>query len=523
MMSNEIGNYHYSRNVAYVKKSIVKFIKSSIMKMTHYFLIIIVLFLTSCTCNNHQKSSQQTQANVPFVNPPFKDVIIPFAEYSFLAEDGDTIFYKTGSIILIPPNALVDINGNLITGEVKITYREFSDPIDFFISGIPMEYDSVNTEYILESSGMCEINAYKDNVPVYVNPKIKPEINFATKNNNASHNLYFLDTIQKNWNNKGKDIITILDTQPNTQADKETAIRYISTPPTKPIKATGENPVFSIVIEPGSAPELQAYNNLKFEIDKDEKNYSPKDGDIEWEDVKIEKGNKAGTYIVSFIKEKRKVSYITRPVFEGKDYDEALKVFEKKDKEYHQLLASRLTKEKNEKRIKAMQSQNEKIQEENEKIAKLNLLIEARNKQIEEYNKQQKEKEKSLPINTLIIRTFQIDGFGIWNTDEPILKQGIHLLAKFKDKSGKQIVLDNITVVYKGFNGICRYFDANIITNPNSDNMIWSVLDGKFVYLTYDEFNNCKINTNTKEFTFEMNVYPDKITSSEDLKKVVGF
>lgn len=49
---------------------------------------------------------------------------------------------------------------------VKITYREFADPIDFFVSGIPMEYDSAGRKYNFESSGMCEINAYKDDIAV---------------------------------------------------------------------------------------------------------------------------------------------------------------------------------------------------------------------------------------------------------------------------------------------------------------------------------------------------------------------
>lgn len=480
------------------------------MKIINNFIFVItILLLACCTSNNIKQTSEQAQANVPFVSPAFKDVNIPFEEYSFTAEEGDTLFYKTGSIILFPPNSLIDINGNVVTGKVKITYREFLNPIDFFISGIPMEYDSADTKYIFESSGMCEINAYKDNVPVYVNPKSKPEINLATNNNDAAHNLYFLDTIQKKWINKGKDIITELGTQSLTQPVNETTIQSLPTPPSKPIKANGEKPVFSIVIEPGSVPELQAYNNLKFEIDKDEKKYDPKDADIEWEDIKIEKGNDAGTYIVSFIKAKRKVSYITRPVFEGKDYDEALKVFENKDKEYQQQLAARLKKEA----------------KENERIKKLNLLIEARNKQTEELNKEIIAKNNKLidvAMSYQIIRTFSIEGFGIWNCDKSILQQGIPILAHFTDKTGKQLVLGNITVVYKGFNGTCLYLNSSIKTIPNSDNMIWSVMDDKFVYLTYDDYKKCNLDANTKEFTFEMRVHPDKITSNEDIKKIVG-
>jgi hypothetical protein len=514
-----------------------------------FSFIITILLLASCTSDTNKPTIDYPQNNIPFINPAFKEVNIPFEEYSFIAEEGDTLFYKTGSILLFPPNSLIDKSGNVVSGKVKIRYREFLNPLDFFISGIPMEYDSSGTKYIFESAGMCEINAYKDDVPVYVNPKSKPEINLATNNHDAAFNLYFLDTIHKEWINKGKDFITDLGTDLVAKSDNETSNQSLPLAPNKPIKSDGVNPVFSIVIEPGSVPELQAYNNLKFEIDKDEKKYNPKDADEDWEDVKVERGNKAGTYKVTFINSKRKVSYITRPVFEGKDYDEALKVFDKKDKEYRQLLVARLSKEAEEK------EEIEKIQKENERIKKMNLLIEARNKQTERLNKQI-EKNNEIAANKkalaeqqknqmqgefesggvrmfgAIIRTFQIEGFGVWNSDSPTLlsgKRAITLVAHFIDENNNPLQLNMVQVMYKGFNGINAHHDPSadysyprLYVIPNSENMIWAVLNNKFYYIDYADFKKYNITSVTKEQTFTMRTHPDRITSAEDIKKIVG-
>jgi hypothetical protein len=510
------------------------------------YSIAVFVFLLSYSCSNNEDFGTE-QTIVPFINPVFENVNIPFEEYSISAEKGDTIYYKTGSIIIFPPNAFIDDNGNIVTGDVKINYREFSDPIDFFVSGIPMEYDSSGTKYIFESSGMCEVNAYKDNAPLFVNPKSKPEINLAVSNNDNAHNLYYLDTLQKKWINRGKDIISEINNKTSIKKEVEsknvTQLQNVISPPIKPIKASGDKPVFEILIEPGSLQELQAYNNLKFEIDNNEDSYLSENSDIEWEDVNVKKGNVEGQYIVTFTKGKRKASYVSRPVFEGKDYEEALKIFEKKDKEYQSLLSNRLKKEKEDKKkqeIKLLREkvQNEKIQKENERIEKLNLLIIARNKKTEENNKiiteknnriEEKNKISSEIIKKTsdnlksneIIRSFSLEGFGIWNCDKPQLISSIPVLASFKDKAGNKLDLLNITVVYKGMNGVYRSYNSNIQIIPNSENMIWSVLDNNFVCLSYDEFKNYNVNSDTKEITFEMKTY-NNINSIDDIKKIIN-
>ena len=177
-------------------------------KLLYFAAIIILIILLISKCNCSSKSTvQSTDESVSFVKPPISTVDVPYTDYSVDASKGDTVVYRSGSIILFPPNAFVDENGKPIEGNVQVKYREFADPVDFFLSGIPMDYDSGGVHYNFESAGMCDIRAFKDGEPVYVNKAAKPEINIATQNSDLAQNLYYLDTVSKKWINRGKSLI----------------------------------------------------------------------------------------------------------------------------------------------------------------------------------------------------------------------------------------------------------------------------------------------------------------------------
>lgn len=585
-----------------IKNSVKKAAKMyQIMRVVRFVAFGLLIILTSIFLYlNFQPNSQNNTAEIikeeieDFIKPAFNDFNIPFNQFIFNAEIGDTIYYESGSILVFPPNAFLDKDGKLIKGEVKITYRELSDPIDFFISGIPMDYDSNGVKYTFESAGMMEMYGYQNDEPIFVNPQSKPEINLASKTTDNAHNLYYLDTLQRKWINKGKDVISVID---ETQESEKTADltriesskNIIPTPPfllEKPNKPSGKMPMFSIDIEPGSVPELQAYNHLLFEVDKDEKNYDANQSKIKWSDVTVEKSTIKGKYLVTFIKGTKKLTYLTRPVFEGKSYDEALSLFESKKKEYDNLLSKRIEKEKKQKELA------ENREKENEETSRLNILIEARNKEIDKANgrkarikqlvmyiesnnpkssffskedtqeamviiekrkliqeriERERETQKRIALQNekirvlegkkldslafeeggiytenQIYRTFGLEGFGIWNCDNPLIGRGRPLVVDFKDKNNNMLLLNNVTIVIKELNGVFRFNNRfTSIRVFESEMMLLTVQDNKFICLTYDDYKKCNITSETKEYTFKMNVYPDKIKSKEDIKRIL--
>lgn len=495
-----------------------------------------------------------TAVTTSFINPPLSSVNVPFSEYSIDAERGETIFHRSGSIIYFPPSAFVDASGNIVKGNVKITYREFADPIDFYVSGISMQYDSAGNRYNFESSGMCEINAYKDNEAVFVNQQAKPQINLSGKNKSPLHNLYFLDTVARSWKYMGKDLITEVKhiakqgPQPNTVTAFESDA--IATRPLKPVKASEDRQSFSISIEPGSFEELFAYDHLRFEV-ADESTYRRSDADEHWDDVKLEHGATEGIYTVTFTNSKRKVSYKVRPVLQGADYDAALKVFNEKNKAYEQALKQRLANDQL--RTDSINAKNKALQEkwnaENEWNNKINELILARNKKLKEIRqmkidsiqkleqamqvmaqdqflrieREQQKYSMDIRLSAEVMRTFTINNFGVWNCDHPNYpNKEIPITATFKDSLNNKITFTDVAIVYKKFNGLTQYpVSMPIRVMPDEENTIWSIKDTCFYYFTYKDFMQTGITKESRVYTFKMRRSKNIISSYTELRELI--
>ncbi|MGF2411503.1 MAG: hypothetical protein ACQUYJ_04210, partial [Ferruginibacter sp.] len=528
--------------------------KKNIIKRTITWGIIIIVSIATVVLYNYRHTifsdttaaqqqdrievQQVTNSGQPFVNPPLQAINVPFSEYSFDAAKGDTIFHTSGSVIYFPPSALVDASGNIIKGMVKITYREFADPIDFFVSGIPMQYDSAGKKYNFESSGMCEINAYQDNKAIFVNQQARPQVNLSSKNKSPLHNVYFLDTIARSWKYNGKDIITEVKNTIRLKANVSNTMAvengYMSLPvkPLKPMMADDDHQAFSIAVDPGSFEELFAYDRLKFEV-IDESTYRRSDADEHWDNVKLERSNTEGIYTITFTNPARKVAYKVRPVLEGEDYAAALKIFNEKDKVYEAALKNRLAQDK--KTVDSISFENKRLVEKRnaaiEQNNKINALIAERNKklreqrllEIEELQKNQSQYFKDNILTGEIIRTFAVSNFGVWNCDHPQFPNTeISLFVSFTDSFNNKIALYSVAVVYKGFNGITQFPAATQIrVIPETENMIWGIMDGSFYYFTYKDFMQAGIGIDTRLFSFRMRKSIKKLSSYDEIRALV--
>jgi hypothetical protein len=97
---------------------------------------------------------------------------------TFKAEQGSKFTYSSGSVISIPPNALMTKDGKPVSGEVTLTYREFRDAADFIVSNIPMNWESGGQQVAFNSGGMFEIRAYKGNEELFLKQGSNIDINF---------------------------------------------------------------------------------------------------------------------------------------------------------------------------------------------------------------------------------------------------------------------------------------------------------------------------------------------------------
>lgn len=452
-------------------------------KMKFSFLGFLITIMT-INCNNQNKSNlENTTTKKSIFSVPFADVKIENTIYQISNERDTILTYKTGSKIVIPKNAFLDKDGNPIKGSVKLTYREFTNPFDIYLGGIPMVYDSAGIEQVFETAGMIEINAYSQDQSVFPNPKNKIQVQMNSFQKGDEYNVYQLDTITGKWNDLGKDKVEI--------DDYNKSLASLPQVPPTPKKAGQFS--FSIGDDTGNYPELNIFQNVLFE---------PIDGKyvgFNGTEIKVKDlGN--GIYEVLFImnaygvhEEQSCKCYLAFK--EGVDYDNALKVYQNK---YKSLIDKR---DKMKKEIE--------MEWENYRLAVKKYDIAVFNKDAE-----------FLTENERVMRTLSINGFGFINCDYPTsYPQGAELLAKYKDKQGNEIKLNNIVLVEKGRNAIFHY-TSKIKFNPRQENILWGITsDNKIAYIKADDFK--KVNITSGEYTFTMNVHSETLKTYEDICKVL--
>ena len=437
----------------------------------------MLLFLASCSQKNELKIKDEVVE--PIIKKPFKNLDVEFQKYSINAEEGDKVTAISGSYIEFPPNAFVDKNGELIKGMVEISFREFHNSLDLFISGIPMQYDTLGSIYTFESAAMCEINATQDKINLFVNPNATPVVHLITKNDDTKHNLYYLDSIQKKWIPMGKDKIekeNIKETASKTNKTLEkTNTNDEVVEIVEPMKANPARPIISVTIPyVDFVPELQIFKNTKFEVDLSESNYDPKDGDIEWDKVKLEETNIKGLYNLIFSSGKRKISYKVKPVYEGEDYDDAYKVY--KDK--------------------MVDIEAKKLQ---------------RSMMAPRFNS----------ISTKTYRMFNVLKFGIYNCDKIIQDDFTEILANFVDQKNSQLEFYGVNFIDIDRNAIFWFDLKSIKINTTQKQAIIVMKEDTMYYFTPTDFRNRQIDNLTKSVTFKMRHHIGEIESSDKLKDLL--
>ncbi len=574
-----------------VNKGILKRIYKPLLALVAAIIIGIFVFKYLNTKPITKTKSALAQSNSA-IKPPMPKLNVPYEIFTYDAALGDTIFTNNGSILVFPKNAVLDANGNIVSGKVEIQTREFNDPLDYSLAGIPMTYDSAGVQYTFVSSGMIDIKAYQNGVLLKVNPNAKPQLNLVSTNNEKNTNLYVLDTTTGQWINKGKDEVNdiVVNTKHSVANNAPTVVREkiisdsnsqkpkeeITAPITKPLppqKASGKNPTIEIIIDPASFKELLVYNNLKFEVLNSATETVGEDSKTEWSDVQLLHTNGSKKYIAKFSTGTKSVQYEVKPVLEGKDYDEAVNVYNAKIKAYYDLqknsinieqaqqdtlaLQNKIINEDNKKTLannEVVVAKNKLIDDENKRIAELNVLINARNVEIIEakkvYQAQMTEIEKNIKntnianqerqrrgdsINSIIaekyyraallkeylLRSFTIDGFGYWNCDNPTLSNGIPISATFVNDKNVALVFNYLNVATLGVNRMNVYYNNNITVIPNTNHIIWAIQDNQFYYLSYKEYEKLHIKIDTRSCTFKLNKYEGPSNSIKELKKIL--
>ncbi len=522
---------------------------SSIAVITVAIITTIVLLnnnkpIKQQTTNNKQLSNSNSLALEEFykneetkscINPPLKGINIPYTFYKVESEKGCKLNFKTGSVLTIPKNAFADANGKPLKGEVEIRYREFHDAVDFLVSGIPMTYDSAGVRYHFESAGMMEILAYQNGQQVKMMPDKSINVELASKDESTAHNLYKLDTFKNDWSCIGKDRVVkksekpqpqlVVDSTPSFSKPKEilqletkktelkkdkenqlTALPKVPAQPKKPEQAKKDKYTFNIEVDAKEFPELAVYKGAMFEVGDENKSFTKAMYEITWDDAKLKNNSTKGdNYILTLKKGFKQYEYVVYPVFEGKNYETALKNFQEKFTVYTTTLEKRT---KEEKRIEA---------EYNAKLAALK-------KQQEEMERKWKEEEanrfKTLSTELQVSRTFAINSFGVFNCDNPrAYPTGVITFAQLNNEKNVKLVCYDVYLVDKKINGMFTYAKNPINSfsyNPNASNILWTVENGVLYYLKPEDFKNISGSNGIQNI--KMKAAPTSFKTAEEIK-----
>ncbi len=125
---------------------------------------------------------------------------LPDNSYTVQVNKGGSFHYSSGTYLFVPPAAFMDEKAADVTGTVILKYTEYRDPVDFILRGIPMSIVENNTLFHFNSGGMFEIQAFKNNKPVYLKPDKSITINFVTTQSLPNMNFYNFDSVHQKWN-----------------------------------------------------------------------------------------------------------------------------------------------------------------------------------------------------------------------------------------------------------------------------------------------------------------------------------
>lgn len=419
-------------------------------------------------CNNRPEviTDIQQQENTLTVKPPLKDLQNNIVDYKINPSKDTLIKHNPGTQIRIPKDAFMDEDGNVIKTDVTVSFRSFTNPIQIFLSGIPMGLTVDNQDKVLESAGMVEIQAQANSKKVFTNPNSLIEVDFLSLDSSSEFNVYNLDTISGDWQLDGKDAITI-----DRFEEELKQIPYIPTAP----KVAGLN-TFSLEDTKNEISVISMYEDVLFEPVSGEPCGSTATN-IEIEDLKN------GTFKINFIVDlgntRIEESCICNIVFrEGVEYDNAMKVYQKKYA----------------KTIKANMQKRALIQSE----------WNTYKSQIKKYNEYFLRQEfDNLNMSEKITRTLTVNNFGFINIDKPTdYPVGASFLASFVDQEDQSLSLSNVVLIEKERNVLFRY-DNQIKFNPEKENILCGVTsNGELAY--FSQFDSLEINSSKQ--TLKMNI-----------------
>lgn len=157
----------------------------------------------------------EIEDNTPTVEPVKTSVVearqkafeTKFVTKKVSARNGASIQLKGSSSVLhIPENAVVDTDGNPVSGSFDLQYRELRDQAQMAFSKLPMRYQEGDDSYNFNSAGIFEIRAFKDDEALQIASNKSLTLDYEVTKRMRDLELYQLDEEDQTWFNTDKKV-----------------------------------------------------------------------------------------------------------------------------------------------------------------------------------------------------------------------------------------------------------------------------------------------------------------------------
>ena len=425
------------------------------------------------------------------VHPPIPKLDVAPQQFTVNAGTGQLFTSARKSVISIPPQAFLDKNGKVATGNVQVQYREFYNYLDFFRSGIPMYYADGNAQ--LESAGMFEFTASSNNQPLYSNPQSRISVMMTSLNNAVGYNLYYFNPEKKEWVDKGESSATVSSEgmqsfrRNNTVEDSVEKKFYFSYPTYRlqvnarlattkkrsfflSPKTKINELTFHFVASKQEVPGLNSLRNVTWRYTgsdaakvhagitrPDTTGGKPWVLPRAWNNVTLHPVKEDDTWLITFTDES---DTVTVKVFPRLTSEKAIVRFNENMKNFLSL---------QENRAASQEEAFEKFQQDT----------------ISYFASNARWVKKTLTNQYAMMREVVMDGFGIWNVDRPVsIPKSIAVRAAFMDENGRQVSPIKVYLADKSVNTVFTFEPGGLNKfkfNPSASNLVWAVFPGDVI------------------------------------------
>ncbi|MBI4648891.1 MAG: hypothetical protein HY738_20455 [Bacteroidia bacterium] len=447
---------------------------------------VIIAFLICASalqrCATVETQQQEVKRNA--IIKPFENLAVNETVHYINTSSENTVNIGNGTKLRIPANAFVDKNNKPVTGHVCLKYKEMHNPADIIISGIPMSYDSAGQKFNFESAGMFEISGFsQEGVPIYIADGKSIQVEMASFIAGNDYQFYKLDESSGDWQYEGR-------AQAGENANKIQKLEELSKPlekPGAPRKCLDTDFILDFNLNYSKFPELKEFISLMWTCSEPQK--CTDNGWIsneKWTDIRLLPYKpELFQYELTLSNARKEFKTVIEPVFSENDYEEAVRNF---------------------------------------------------NEQMECYNKKIKEREaeyERAAKEADLIRTFNINGFGIYNWDKiSCFSNALFCSADFKFDKNIDTDLNKITIFHITGNGntVIKYSESEwklFRFIPTDKNRIVAVLpDNKIAVFSGNDFEKINVEQiramKQPSYTFQLKTISQSINSSHDLFSIIS-